>query len=229
MQSPASLPAEAVYDYFFLVSRGYSEVQASSIVRARYGLGDREVRLLKRCVHPPQVNSVVKAHHVELSSGSSLCIDGFNQALTLYSARYLGYVYRCTDGYLRDDLSGAILKDTSVVLENMLLLINVAKRLKPSSVTVVLDSRVPRSGEIASKLRSYGVNAYTARKADVELVSLSPRCVVASSDIVILRSVPQHTDLVAAALKHLDLRGHVKVIDMARMVSIQHTMWCKGL
>lgn len=226
-RSPAYLPASAVYAYFFLLNYGYTEKQASAVVRARYGLDERAVRVLKRCVHPADVSAAVRRRSVGLGEVDALCVDGFNQALTLYALRTLRYAYHCTDGLLRDDLSGSALRDMGAVADAIRALVRVARRAGVSRVVVVLDASVPRSGQLASSIRGLGVETLVARKADTTLVELSRECVVATSDILVLRAAPAHTDLARAAAD-ATVPAYA-VVDLEEALRQAHRAWCESV
>ena len=181
------MPA-SIYDYFFLISRGYTSSQAISIISSKYRLKKEDKILLKRCIHSRELNKIVQLKIVDAAtaSRSRLCIDGFNQLLTLAAGLSGKPVYRCTDGIIRDNELGGI-ELTGKLGEIGSLLAHHLSQISPRETIIVLDYQKPRSKNIAHTLKqvlnSHGlarVIIKVAKKADSELKYLSPKCVIAS-------------------------------------------------
>ncbi len=225
------LSPDLALDYYFLRSRGYSEKEAIQTVKRRYRVTRELEKLVKRCIHPPSHNENVKRKLVEfLPKNSWVCIDGYNQALTVYAALSRGYVYRCTDGLLRDDLLGYGKTEIDALEKIMLALVLEAYSLGAEKVYLVLDSRVPRSGQLAARLRAYNIRAFTSRKADTTLMHYSWRgCIVASSDKVVVEKAVEVVDLASNLLSRIRKTFNVKVINVMDVVVKSAKEWCTNL
>ncbi len=225
------LPAKLLYLYYTLLTLGYSEQQAIRVVKQKYSLTPIQEKILKRCIHSYTVNRTVAARRIppKQIKGKRLCIDGYNQALTMISLEKYGYVYRCTDGLHRDELLGAYKTNILMISKAIIKLYVLALRLGVDDVLVILDSKVSKSGELASMLRKIGIKSITAAHADKTLIDCSLRNgVVASSDVVVLKRTPRHIDLIALALTESYRKNRrFQVIDVKSLIGSVHEDWCK--
>ncbi len=223
----------ALYDYYFLLGRGYPPHAASQLVAAGRMLGRRSRVLLARCVPAVRGGFVL----VESVEGRCLAVDGFNQLAGIYALLRGEPLYRCLDGVVRDSLlAGA---DRVARVAGLLAPLLAAALLRdgpPSRVVVVFDSQPSRSGEAA---RAVGevlrgalggvVEVAVVRKADKTLVELAGGgCVVASSDAVVLRGARMVYDAVARVVLMVSRAQEAAVIDIPRLLRGEHRSWCSG-
>jgi len=222
------IPREAFYDTYFLLSRGYSRKNVLDLVAARHRLGPVARRLLGRCIHDNETNRSVRAKLVEAESvwRQCLAVDVYNQLATIYAAITGLRVYACSDGLARDALAGA----TSAVTRHSeglaRLLAGAVEALKPSRLYLVVDAQPSRSALLAAALRSALPQAEVGleKRADKRLIELSGRCIVASSDIVIVKRARRVLDL---AIYTIRLSGAERAVtDITRILGEQHVEWC---
>lgn len=95
---------EAVQDYSFLLSRGYSESQLSELVGSRYRLTARQRKVIRRCGCSD--NALLERERKEIKpagiSQQPVVIDGFNLIITLETAFSGGFVFEGRDSCFRD-------------------------------------------------------------------------------------------------------------------------------
>ena len=93
----------AVFDYSFLLSRGYSEDALFKLVGDRYQLTQRQRYAVMRCACSTKSLHYRQAREVsELTNEPYLLVDGFNLLITLESALSGGYIFTGRDGCYRD-------------------------------------------------------------------------------------------------------------------------------
>ncbi len=207
----------AAQDYRYLLNRGYNQKVSLDLVVSRYLLSREERALLLRCIHRSEDAELVRSKVVNSVYGDDLVIDGYNVILTIVSALEGRDLYLCDDGIVRD-LRSSYIKDfsTPLVTQALRLIKNELMRLRPKSVTFVLDKNVSWSMRHAEVISNEipEVNVKLAKKADIAV--LATKAVVASSDFVILLK----------AFKIYDLAGKVvmkvakdKVVNMREIIT----------
>ncbi len=93
----------AVFDYSFLLSRGYSEDALFKLVGDRYQLTQRQRYAVMRCACSTSSLNYRQSHQVsELTAKPYLLVDGFNLLITIESALSGGYIFEGRDGCYRD-------------------------------------------------------------------------------------------------------------------------------
>ncbi|MEM0014453.1 MAG: DUF434 domain-containing protein [Zestosphaera sp.] len=192
---------EAARDYKHLLNRGYNQKAVLDLVTSRYGLSSVERTLLLRCIHSDSDAESIRKKRVESVSHMHVVIDGYNVLLTVHTAVEGLNLFLCDDGFVRDlrkSYRRGVVMDS---LERVVSLLGVELgRLKPDSVTIVLDKNVSHSAQHAEALRSVVkdlAEVVLADKADTRVIGESG--VIASSDyVVILR-----------ASRVYDLAGHI--------------------
>lgn len=93
----------AVFDYSFLLSRGYSEDALFKLVGDRYQLKQRQRYAVMRCACSTSSLNYRQSHQVSEFTGEPyLLVDGFNLLITLESALSGGYIFEGRDGCYRD-------------------------------------------------------------------------------------------------------------------------------
>ncbi len=194
----------AARDLLFLLDRGYPKSPAVDLVGNRYELGRTERMLLYRGVfdHESASNRKKKLIGLGIVSSSPLFIDGFNVTITLDSYLRGLFVFRATDGYVRDvsefhrgyrvagttgrslELIAGVLKDregkTVILLNSCMdacgelapMAERVIERLAPS--VEVRTEKYPDNGLTA---RSSGRAGTVVATSDTEILDLSDRAI----------------------------------------------------
>ena len=184
---------EAVYDYSFLLTRGYSESSLPDLIGSRYRLTARQRKVVRRCGCSDQ--SFHERGRKELNpqnlKGCSTIIDGFNLIITLETAFSGGFVFEGRDGCYRDlsNIFGNYRKvyetQKSINLAGQLL-----QKYQVTEVTWVLDAPVSNSGRLGQVIRetaeAYGWNWQVVNTDQADARVLQSGCTVITSDAQIL-------------------------------------------
>jgi len=195
--------AEAAKDFFYLLNRGYSRRSSLDLVSSRYRLSKLERMVLYRGVFSADVSRsrALKALGPGEVYRKVLIVDGFNVASTVQSSLLRDTVVLGTDGVVRDLAAGVRkIRVTPLLVSSFTIVLEYLARLSPSYVTVILDSQVSKSGELAATLRKIigglGLcgDVFLTPRADKQ-ASILKGVVVASSDSVILDRVSAFFDL----------------------------------
>lgn len=228
--------AAAAYELYFLLARNYPSQPAIKLVAAKHGLAHRQQVFLLRCVQAPSKAIKIREKLVDPQNidGRILVVDYYNQATTIIAALSPDIdtmVIKCLDGLTRDNSLGKHIPKPQNPLTDMVtqLLTHTISMLKPRKTIFILDSRVPKSGQLASQLRKNKNNIIvaTSRYADKTIILLAKRynAIVASSDIVILERVNQILDLAGYIVERI---LGIKVNNITQTILQQHYTWCKG-
>jgi len=195
----------AVIDYKYLLNRGYPQNASLQLVSNRYQLDNVHYSILYRCVHGDREAYNIRLKLVNASEvkGNSLLIDGFNVLITVESGILNEPLFIGDDGLLRDvRKSYRRFKFQREFHEGIVeLIVRYISKLNPKDVTIVLDQQISFSGELArifnEKVEKFNINghSYTAKKTDVELLKYVKNCIIASSDIVIVKRANKIFDL----------------------------------
>ncbi len=156
---------------------------------------------LSKLVRPPEesIRNALKVVPPHMIRGSDLGIDGFNVIITLERGLAGDPVYLCSDGLVRDlTLSYSSYRPSPLFERAVLAMKDTLDELSPGSVTLYLDSPIPRSGLIARSIRELtGVDVKTSNRVDSEIIAHE---VVASSDSRVIGGARAVVDLAHAAL-----------------------------
>ncbi|MCS7103851.1 MAG: DUF5616 domain-containing protein, partial [Candidatus Korarchaeum sp.] len=112
-------------------------------------------------------------------------------------------VYLCSDGVVRDlTLSYSSYRPSSLFERAVLMIKETLDELVPRSVTIYLDSPIPRSGLIARRIRELtgGIEVKTSKRVDSDVLAHE---VVASSDSRIIGVAGAVVDLAHATLSRM--------------------------
>lgn len=157
---------------------------------------------LSKLVRPPEesIRNALKVVPPQVLRGSDLGVDGFNVIITVERALAGDPVYLCSDGIVRDlTLSYSSYRPSPLFERAVLAIKETLDELSPRSVTIYLDSPIPRSGLIARRIRELaGLEVKTSRRVDSEIVNHE---VVASSDSRIIGAARAVVDLARATLE----------------------------
>lgn len=154
----------AVYDYCFLLTRGYAEDALFKLVGDRYQLTQRQRFAVMRCACSTQSQKYRQKHHQnELLNQNYLLIDGFNLLITIESALAKGVIFEGRDGCFRDLASiHSTYKRVEETETAIQLIGDYTKRWKLPQLYWYLDQPVSNSGRLKQKLmakaREHGWN-----------------------------------------------------------------------
>ncbi len=180
---------KALLDAYILLSRGYPRRQTLDLVKARYALNQWESLAVYHCLHP-----YAKIREIRVKTRcpprTVYAIDGYNVAVSLYCIERGIPVLICPDGYTRDAMGGWKPRPEDVLDPLTRFLEKLEKHLSARPI-VYLDSRVSRSGVLASMLRRRGYLAATSKTTDKTVLLAAARrgYTPLTSDIVILERV----------------------------------------
>jgi hypothetical protein len=188
-------------DYLYLKRRGYSIRSGLDIVGNRFQLNNDERNVLYRGFFTKKeirsrVNRLLNERNV---NGSFLEIDGYNQLITIESYRKGRFVFKATDGVVRDTASiYRSYKITDITVEVLSILIKNLPSLRLREAKFYFDKPVSHSGELCvlinELMNKYSVagNAMTVLSPDYVLKNAE---FVASSDSVIMSEATGIFDL----------------------------------
>lgn len=147
---------EAVYDYSFLLTRGYSEDAIFKIVGDRYQLSQRQRMGVMRCSCSDQSLTYRKHHNIKLEQVKDhiLAIDGFNLLITIESALSGGFIFEGRDGCYRDLASiHSTYKRVEETLPALQLIGNFLEAYNIRQVLWYLDKPVSNSGRLKTYIQ----------------------------------------------------------------------------
>jgi hypothetical protein len=217
----ASLSAlrEAMADYVWLLTRGYSDKSALKLVGDHFALRRRQRLSLMRSACSDQQCKSRLAHRVTLAdlAGRDLVIDGYNVLITLEAAMSGAWIFQGCDGCLRD-LAG-VHGTYRQVEETMAALDLIGRCLNESEVSCVqwlMDSPVSNSGRLKTlmgqmaKEHSWPWDIQLSVNPDAQLKTTHD--VVATTDSVILDHCHQWVNLAAALITaHIP---HARIVNL---------------
>jgi len=202
----------AARDVRYLLDRGYPSRSAIRFVGDHYRLPEEKRFVLARVLVPKKVARSRQEKLVSLGSlsGQDLAIDGYNVLITTESLLSGEPVYRCDDGFLRDTRGIFRKYKTSKVTKQALeLIFGLVKEGESSSVLVLLDKQISKSGTLAAYMRKtmadfeISGNAKTAPDVDRRL-KLSD-AVIATGDGSIIDSRDRVVDIPAEVAKRMEI------------------------
>jgi hypothetical protein len=171
-------------DYLFLKRRGYSIKSVLDIVGNRFQLNNDERNVLYRGFFTKKeirtrMNRLLNERTV---NGSFLEIDGYNQLITIESYRKGKFVFKATDGIVRDTASVyRSYKITDITVEVLSILIKNLPYLRLREAKFYFDKPVSHSGELCVLINEL-MNKY--RVAGNAMTVLSPDYVLKNADFV---------------------------------------------
>jgi hypothetical protein len=150
-ESRVEVLREAVVDYSFLMTRGYSDDATLKLVGDRYQLDVRQRRSILRAACSEWALGRRAAHRVapEALRGEALAVDGYNLLITAESILAGGVLIRGRDGCVRDmaSIHGSY-RRVAETLPAIALIGRVFEELGPSSVRWVFDAPVSNSARL---------------------------------------------------------------------------------
>ncbi|MFH1055573.1 MAG: DUF434 domain-containing protein [Candidatus Altiarchaeota archaeon] len=204
----ASNLEDAREDIRILLDRGYRKCSALSFISDHYRLDRRQRnRLLREVYSYDEMKSTkAKLKPIEAVKGRELVIDGFNVVITVEAGRSGGEVFPCQDGMMRDNTMAFSNYKVGEGTENAVdAVVQALAKHRPSHITWVFDSQIPKSGRLAEYVRERMTeaglegDANTAKNADGTILKLNKT--TATSDSALIRKLEGVLDLPAAILQ----------------------------
>lgn len=148
--------AMAAEEARFLLGRGYPRERVLGLVGDRRGLGEVERRLLRRGVLAPDLAAARRARRVGLAAvrGRSVAVDAHNVIITLETALAGGRLVLADDGWVRDvSQVGRHHRPGERTWRAAGMAVGALAAAGAASAWFWLDAPLPRSGELATRLR----------------------------------------------------------------------------
>ncbi len=199
---------KAVSHYLYMLERDYPKRPLLKLIADKFQLNKIQRNLLLRGIAPKATSTFRAKKKTDNISGQSLFIDFYNIYLTICNYNYGATLFICTDTYLRDcgEIYGKI-KDDSLVLKIISLILSHIRDSKPQQAVFILDSPVSGSGDTAGylnrelKKNDISGTAYTRRSPDYELKKLKNGIIATSDSIIIEKTAAKVYDLAYYILK----------------------------
>ncbi len=215
---------EAIKDYKYLLTRGYTPKQILPFISNRYGLNRMEQLLIYRSVHDNEYKNSIKAKIQRKSDvrGQVLLIDGLNVILTIQAAISCKPLVRGDDGFIRDiqRVHGKVRYNEKFFSSTIRLGIGL-KYLEPKKVLIFFDKNISLIGfyskiikRLISLYASIDIDVVLSDMCDKSLINLSNQYsyIVSSSDAVLIMKSRRVFDL--AGFIVLDLMLYSNIIDV---------------
>lgn len=193
---------DAIYDFKFLLDRGYKRKSALNLVAARYSLNNSQRNFLFRRVFSEKEIRGHKKRKIPIKEikDKDIIVDTYNVLITTETILSNGELVECMDGFLRD-FRGVFssYKFDEKTKEALKEILKVLKEYKPKSVLFILDSQISRSGELAryirEQLKKFKIagDAKTEKSADYSIKNSNR--IVLTSDTAIIEKVKRVVDI----------------------------------
>ncbi|MBW1670023.1 MAG: DUF434 domain-containing protein [Deltaproteobacteria bacterium] len=196
----------AALDFRFLLSRGYPRKSALLFVGNHFQLHQGERDLLYRGVFTRKQSMARCAKIVRVGTikGEKLAIDGHNILITLESAIKRRPLLLADDNFVRD-ISRIFrrFRPTDRTRAAWALVEGLLSDYQPCHVTVLLDAPLPKSGELAARIRQW--MKYAKIKGDVTTATRP------ESSLLALEGIKASADsvIIDRSTRVFDLAGHI--------------------
>jgi len=147
---------DAVYEFCWLLNRGYARHSVMQLVGDHHQLVKRQRLAISRaaCSNISRELRKTTCLQIEQIKDRQLVIDGFNLIISVETAMAGGLLLRCCDGCIRDiaGIHGTyrLVHETRQAVE---LIGNVLQAFSPASVLWLFDKPVSNSGRLAEMVR----------------------------------------------------------------------------
>lgn len=147
---------DAVYEFCWLLNRGYARHSVMQLVGDHHQLVKRQRLAISRaaCSNTSRELRKTTCLPIEQIKDRQLVIDGFNLIISVETAMAGGLLLRCCDGCIRDiaGIHGTyrLVHETRQAIE---LIGNVLQAFSPASVLWLFDKPVSNSGRLAEMVR----------------------------------------------------------------------------
>jgi len=199
---------QAAKDARYLLGRGYPREQVLVWVGDRYSLSAPDRHVIRRGVF---ARSEAKQRRGRLGSFSSLAgrlvgVDGHNVLITLETALSGGRLLLADDGVVRDIAAlGRHHRPTARTWRAAELMLSALRRAEAKGALILLEAKLPKSGELAKELRRLlGAEKLTGDALALPVPEkglLTHQGPVATSDSALLDAVAMPLDLAGAIIR----------------------------
>jgi hypothetical protein len=147
---------DAVYEFCWLLNRGYARHSVMQLVGDHHQLVKRQRLAISRaaCSNISRELRKTTCLQIEQIRDRQLVIDGFNLIISVETAMAGGLLLRCCDGCIRDiaGIHGTyrLVHETRQAVE---LIGNVLQAISPASVLWLFDKPVSNSGRLVERVR----------------------------------------------------------------------------
>ena len=176
----------AVIDYSWLLSRGYTENLAIKTVIPRYKLTKRQANAVSRVGCSDENKAAINNSRVvaKAISGQEICIDAFNVIITLEAILSRGLIFKCRDGCFRDIASvHGTYRRVSETESSIAKIGEEMNELNVERVNWLLDAPVSNSHRLGSLITRIGEENHCNWK--INLVNNPDKDLVRSDEVVI--------------------------------------------
>lgn len=180
---------EAVEDFSYLLTRGYSDKSSLKIVGDRYKLHRRQRQALLRasCSDHAKETRPKKNFLPDQIHGKQIAIDAYNLLIFVESVLGGGIAISCRDGCFRDIASiHGTYRRVEETLPALLLIGNVVQKLHPKSIQWFLDAPVSNSGRLKGYMDEVAVKNQFLWK--ISLANNPDRILINNEDWVVVSS-----------------------------------------
>ena len=222
-----SILREAIKDYKYLLTRGYTPKQILPFISNRYGLSRIEQLLIYRSIHDNEYINNVKTKIQKESDirGQVLLIDGLNVILAIQAAINCKPLVRGDDGFIRDvqRVHGKV-KYSNDFFSSIIRLGISLKYLEPRRVLVFFDKNISLIGFYSSIIRkllslyaNVDIDIVLSSMCDKSLINMSKQYdyIVSSSDAVLIMKSRRVFDLAGFII---NLMLYSNVIDVNSLI-----------
>lgn len=202
---------QAADDARYLLAHGYPRERVLALVGDRYALDASNRHVLRRGVFAPEKAKARRERLLSLPelSGKMVGVDGHNVLITLETALSGGRLVLADDGVVRDIAAlGRNHRPDAGTLEAAGRMLGTLANAGAAGVLIRLESKLPKSGELAENLRRLLAEKNLAGDASAvpvpekDLVNHSGP--VATSDSALIDQVNEPVDLAGLIIVGLD-------------------------
>lgn len=203
--------AAAAADLRLLLGRGYPRERGLDLVGDRHALDTPGRELLRRGVAAPAAAARRRAKLLGLAdlAGAAVAVDGHNLLITLETALAGGRLLWCDDGVVRD-ISRVGGRHRPGPLTDQAAALLLAALAGAARVAIYLDAPLPKSGELAARLREMlavrGLAGEAQALAVPERALMAHAGPVASGDSELIDLVAAPVDLAGLIIRGLEPR-----------------------
>ncbi|MBN2111179.1 MAG: DUF434 domain-containing protein [Methanosarcinaceae archaeon] len=201
---------EAAEEIRYLLGREYPKSSAVRFVSDHHRLKGTQRFILSRNVLAPAIAASRRSKRLACTDmqDRDIAIDGYNVLITLESFLKNEDMWVGDDGFIRDTrgvFSNHINDSETYAAVDLLVDMMVSSSIR--SVTILLDSQMSKSGELAALLRQKIEEVHikghvlTSRTVDNELKRVSADSVVATADGIIIDALEHVVDIPACVIK----------------------------
>ena len=200
---------KATADYFSFLQKKYPQKTILKLVGDRYKLSRIERSMLYRGISEQSQNISRRGKLLkELSAGSNLIVDGFNQILTIASYLNGNVVFISSDGFLRDasEIHGKVFR-SELLSKSVDLIFSYCDSLNLNQLVFYIDQQVSNQKKVktllSNKTSEFNINfeIILSEQVDKELKNLTTGVIATSDSQIIEKSNLKIFDLAFHALR----------------------------